>query len=167
MNRPVLATAVLLSAALATAGCADGAAVSGAAGAQSYATMVDFYSAVASGNTHCSDATMQPTTVARARISCDLGGGEQLVLQLWRDSASRDQGIDQLTTTRAQAHVAYCVIKGIGDTALWSVDASDNAGVCADISRRLGGQVYRAGGESAVAARAQASSANSGVAGDR
>lgn len=160
MNRPVLATAVLLSAALATAGCGGGssstaasssASTSGAAGAsspgngtQSYASMLDLGSAVVGGTTHCSNLTIQPTTVAKAQATCDLAGGKHLVLQLWRDAASRDAGVAAVTADRAGRHLGYCVVAGTGQKALWSVDASDDQTVCADIAGRLGGHVTKA-----------------------
>lgn len=148
MNRPVLASAVLLSAALITAGC-GGATSAGSAssssaphGTQSYASMIDLAAAVDGGATQCSDATMVPTTAAKAQATCDLESGQQLVLQLWRDAAGRDAGVTALTESRAAQ--GYCVVSGIGDRALWSVDASADPAACSDIAARLGGRVHKA-----------------------
>lgn len=151
MNRPVLATAVLLSAALATAGCGGGQAASGSAassssapaGTQAYPSMLDLYSAVIGTGTTCSDVAIQPATTAKSQAGCDLGGGRSLVLQTWRDSASRTRGAQSTATTLAARTVPYCVLQGRGDTGLWSVSATGDATVCSDIARRLGGTVTR------------------------
>lgn len=153
MNRPVLATAVLLSAALATAGCGGGTsstassssgAGSSADGTQAYSSILDLDAAVVGGTTHCSGLAMQPTTVAKAQATCDLAGGKQLVLQLWRDAASRDAGVAAVTADHTSRHLASCVVAGTGAKALWSVDASADQTVCTDIAARLGGRVHKA-----------------------
>jgi hypothetical protein len=156
MNRPALATAVLLGAALVTAGCgstqasstsaatatsSSAASAPSAAGTQSYASMLDLYSAVLGTGTTCSDVTIQPSTSAKAQAGCDLGSGRSLVLQTWRDSASRDAGVQVTATTLAAHHGPYCVLDGVGDKGLWSVGASGDSKVCTVISHRLGGRV--------------------------
>src|SRR5690242_8469384 len=98
VNRPALASAVLLSAALVTAGCGAGTSASSASsssphGTPSYGSTLDLAAAVNGGSTQCSGLAMAPTTVAKAEATCDLDGGKQLVLQLWRDGASRDAGV--------------------------------------------------------------------------
>lgn len=151
VNRPALASVVLLSAALVTAGCGGGSSSSAgstassssaADGTQSYASMLDLAAAVNGGSTQCSGTAMVPTTVAKSQATCDVDGGKQLVLQLWRDAASRDAGVTALTASRAAQ--GYCVVSGKGDQGLWSVDASTDAAACSDIATRLGGQVKKA-----------------------
>jgi hypothetical protein len=176
MNRPALATAVILTAALATAGCGNGQASAGSTGStgsagssrpgtQAYGSLVDLYS-TALGGTQCSHMAPSPTTLAKTQAVCDLGSGQQLVLQLWRDSAGRDNGIAQLTADMAHRHLAYCFVTGVGDKALWSVDASENTDICTEVSHRLGGEVVKADGDSPAAARTAASSSSpAGVAG--
>jgi hypothetical protein len=147
MNRPALASAVLLGAALVTAGCGGGqasspsAAPSSPAGTQSYSTMLDLYSAVLGTGTTCSDVSIEPATAAKAQASCDLGGGKSLLLQTWRNGAARDSGVHAVESTLAERHAPYCVLAGIGDTGLWSVAARGDAAVCTDISHKLGGTV--------------------------
>lgn len=149
MKRPALATALLISAALATAGCSGGQAASGsgapaassAAGAQSYASMVDLYTAVLGTGTTCAGLTMEPSTTARSEAGCDLAGGGRLVLQSWRDGADRDAGVSAAKTALAARQAPYCVLEGVGTTGLWSVEASGNAKVCSDIAHRLGGRL--------------------------
>lgn len=150
MNRPALATAVLLSAALATAGCSGGgqapsgsaaSASSAPAGTQPYASMLDLYSAVLSSGTTCSDVTIEPTTTAKAEASCDLGGGKTLVLQTWRDGASRDAGVKTAVTALAAKNTPYSVLEGVGATGLWSITASGDSNVATQISHKLGGKV--------------------------
>ena len=103
--------------------------------------MLDLYSAVLGTGTSCSDVTIQPTTTARSEASCDLGSGHHLVLQTWRTGASRDAGVSAAEKALAGQHVPYCVLEGVGATGLWSVQASGDSGVCADIAHRLGGHV--------------------------
>jgi hypothetical protein len=104
--------------------------------------MIDLAAAVNGGATQCSDTTMVPSTTAKAQATCDLKGGQQLVLQLWRDAAARDAGVTALTSSRATQ--GYCVVSGTGDRALWSVDASADPAACTDIATRLGGSVHKA-----------------------
>jgi hypothetical protein len=150
VKRSTPAAVVLLSAALATAGCGGGspssatAASSPARGTQSYATVIDLDAAVDGGRTQCTGLTMQPTTTAKAQAACTVGSGRQLVLQLWRDGASRDAGVTALTTGRTQQGLGYCVVSGAGPSALWSVDASADPASCTDVAGRLGGRVRQA-----------------------
>lgn len=155
MNRPALATAVLLSAALATAGCGGGSASSSSAvatpaasssastGTQSYASMLDLYSAVIGTGTTCSDVAIQPATTATSQSSCDLGGGRSLVLQTWRDSASRTRGVQTAVTTLGAGTAPSCVLQGVGDKGLWSVSATGDATVCDTLAHGLGGTVTK------------------------
>jgi hypothetical protein len=146
MNRPALATAVLLSAALATAGCSGGgqassssAASASPAGTQSYASMLDLYSAVLSSGTTCSDVTIQPATTAKAQATCDLGGGKSLLLQTWRTSTDRDNGVQAVESSLAEGNTPHCVLAGTGEKGLWSVAARGDSTVCTAISHKLGG----------------------------
>lgn len=159
MNRPALATAVILGAALATAGCSSGPASSASApapstsassqsGAQSYGSMLDLYSAVLGTGTACSDVASDASTTAKSEATCTLGSGGSLVLQTWRDSASRDAGVAAEGTALAAQNVPYCVLEGVGGTGLWSVSARGDAAVCADIAHKLGGTVAKSSGAS-------------------
>jgi hypothetical protein len=148
MNRPALATALLLGVALGTAAC-GGQATSGSAatassspaGTQSYSSMLDLYSAVLSSGTTCSDVTIQPATTAKAQATCDLGGGKTLVLQTWRDSASRDAGVKAEEASFAAKNTPYSALAGVGSTGLWSVTAGGDSNVATAISHKLGGTV--------------------------
>jgi hypothetical protein len=152
MKRPALATAVLLGAALATAACSGSnsgndqassasAAASSQAGTQSYASMLDLYTAVLGSGTHCSNVTIQPTTTAKAQASCDLGTGRSLLLQTWQNAASRDTGVQTVQTALAARKAPYCVVAGTGTTGLWSVAGRGDSGVCATVAHRLGGKI--------------------------
>ena len=155
MKRPALATAVLLSAALATAGCSGGpassatasagtsswSASSSAAGTQSYGSLLDLYSAVLGSGTTCSQVTIQPATTAKAQATCDLGSGRSLLLQTWRNSAGRDTGVQADEAALAEQDGAYCVLDGAGATGLWSVAARGDSAVCNRIAHALGGRV--------------------------
>src|SRR5690349_14422663 len=155
MKRTTLASAAMLAAvALATAGCGGGdtssssAATSSSAaatdGTQAYGSILDLGTAVQAG-THCSALAIQPTTLAKAQATCDLTSGGKLVLQLWRDAAGRDAGVQQQT---AAATKGYCFVSGRGDKALWSVDASADASACAAVAKATGGTELKAAGGS-------------------
>jgi hypothetical protein len=103
--------------------------------------MLDLYSAVLASGTTCSDVTIQPATTAKAQATCDLGGGRTLVLQTWRDGASRDAGVKAAAASLAAKNTPYSVLEGVGSTGLWSVTAGGDANVATAISHRLGGTV--------------------------
>jgi hypothetical protein len=151
MNRTLLTSAVLLTAALSTAACDSGqksssaAASSSADGTQSYASILELDAAVAAG-THCSGLATQPTTLAKSQATCDLPSGSKLVLQVWRDAAGRDAGVQQQATALSARKATSCFVVGRGAKALWSVDASADTSACTTVATTTGGRVVKANG---------------------
>ena len=154
MNRTTLtSTALLAAVALTTAGCGGSDTSSSSAattsstatdGTQTYGSILDLGTPVEAA-THCSGLAIEPTTLAKAQATCDLANGGKLVLQVWRDAAGRDAGVQQQT---AAATNGYCFVSGRGDKALWSVDASADASACAAVAKATGGKELKAAGTS-------------------
>jgi uncharacterized protein YceK len=143
--------AVLVAVGLVLAGCSSTvqgvASPAGPDGSQQYASVKDLYDDVVQGGTACDNFEKQSDTGQATQVaSCELGGGDELVLLLWRDAAARDSGLSDIKGALDDLEIGYCFVVGRGDSGTWSVNAGDNPDTCRQIGADLGGQVDESGG---------------------
>jgi hypothetical protein len=142
--------AALVTAGLVLAGCSS--TVSGAAspagpdGRQTYASVQDLYDDIVEGGTTCENLEPQADNNPGAELaSCELGGGDQLVLAVWQSAGGRNAGLSQIQGALDDLDLDYCFVVGRGDSGTWSVNAGDAPEVCQQIGSDLGGQVDKSG----------------------
>ncbi|NYJ06401.1 hypothetical protein [Petropleomorpha daqingensis] len=143
--------AALVAAGLVLAGCSSTvqgvASPAGPDGSQNYASVKDLYEDIVAGGTDCGNFQEESSSgIAEEAGNCELGGGDQLVLTLWKDAAARDDGLSQLEDTLDSIEVDYCFVVGRGDSGTWLVNAGDAPDVCRAVAADLGGQIDRSAG---------------------
>jgi hypothetical protein len=115
-------------------------------GSQTYASVQDLYDDIVDGGTPCANLAPQADSNPGAELaSCELGGGDQLVLAVWQSAGGRDAGLSQIEGALDDIDLGYCFVVGRGDSGTWTVNAGDDPGVCQDIAADLGGQVDKSG----------------------
>jgi hypothetical protein len=142
--------AALVTAGLVLAGCSS--TVQGAGspappdGRQTYANVQNLYDDIVQGGTTCENLAPQGDSNPGAELaSCELGGGDQLVLAVWQSAGGRDAGLSQIKGALDDLDIDYCFVVGRGDSGTWSINAGDDPAVCQEIGSDLGGQVDKSG----------------------
>jgi len=142
--------AALATAGLVLAGCSS--TVQGAGspapldGRQTYTSVQDLYDDIVQGGTSCENLAPQGDSNPGAELaSCELGGGDQLVLAVWQSAGGRDAGLSQIEGALDDIDLGYCFVVGRGDSGTWTVNAGDDPAVCQEIASDLGGRVDKSG----------------------
>jgi hypothetical protein len=142
--------AALVTAGLLLAGCSS--TVQGAGsparpdGRQTYASVQNLYDDIVQGGTTCENLAPQGDSNPGAELaSCELGGGDQLVLAVWQSAGGRDAGLSQIEGALDDIDLGYCFVVGRGDSGTWTVNAGDDPAVCQEIASDLGGRVDKSG----------------------
>ena len=143
--------AALVTAGLVLAGCSSTvqgvASPAGPDGSQPYASVQDLYDDIVEGGTSCDNLEPQSDNNPGAELaSCELGGGDQLVLAVWQSAGGRDAGLSQIKGALDDLELDYCFVVGRGDSGTWTINAGDNPGVCQEVGSDLGGQVDKSDG---------------------
>jgi hypothetical protein len=142
--------AAFVAAGLVLAGCSS--TVQGAGspapldGRQTYTSVQDLYDDIVHGGTSCENLAPQGDSNPGAELaSCELGGGDQLVLAVWQSAGGRDAGLSQIEGALDDIDLGYCFVVGRGDSGTWTVNAGDDPAVCQEIASDLGGRVDKSG----------------------
>ena len=142
--------AALVTAGLVLAACSStvqgAASPAGPDGTQKYASVQDLHDDIVEGGTSCDNLQPQSDSNPGAELaSCELGGGDQLVLAVWQSAGGRDAGLSQIEGALDDIDLGYCFVVGRGDSGTWTVNAGDAPDTCQEIATDLGGRVDKSG----------------------